>query len=146
MMNVKEILRLIPDVSDDQKKLITKAYIFAEKAHKEEKRYSGEPYFVHVFEVTKTLAHIEQISKDDYNHRLESIDAGKRSPLYREYVRIGRESLAAGKDVHYYLSEKDGETLTVEDPSEDPEPDVPIQDSEADKVPLSLVTVPETTF
>lgn len=44
---------------EDAKALIQKAYIFAEKAHETQKRASGEPYVVHVFETTKNLARYE---------------------------------------------------------------------------------------
>ena len=36
--------------------IIKKAYVFAEKAHAGQKRMSGEPYFMHVFETAKILA------------------------------------------------------------------------------------------
>ncbi len=36
--------------------LLTRAFNFAEVAHKEQKRMSGEPYFIHVFETAKILA------------------------------------------------------------------------------------------
>lgn len=36
--------------------LVTKAYDFAQTAHKDQKRYSGDPYFVHVAEVGFLLA------------------------------------------------------------------------------------------
>jgi guanosine-3',5'-bis(diphosphate) 3'-pyrophosphohydrolase len=38
--------------------LIEKAYLFAEKAHLGQKRASGEPYFAHVYETAKILAHL----------------------------------------------------------------------------------------
>jgi len=38
--------------------LISKAYSFAEKAHENQRRLSGEPYFVHLFETAKTLAEL----------------------------------------------------------------------------------------
>ena len=41
---------------------ITKAYVFSDTAHKNQKRLSGEPYIVHPVEVTKILA---QIGMDD---------------------------------------------------------------------------------
>jgi GTP pyrophosphokinase len=37
-----------PDFSDDDKKLVKKAYEFAQHAHESQQRYSGEPYFNHV--------------------------------------------------------------------------------------------------
>ncbi len=42
--------------SEEDKSWIKKAYDFAEKAHEGQKRASGEPYFNHVFEVSKILA------------------------------------------------------------------------------------------
>ena len=38
--------------------LVAKAYAFAETAHKDHKRYSGEPYFIHLFETAKLIAEL----------------------------------------------------------------------------------------
>jgi len=54
--NVKEIIQLMKNPSKKDALLITKAYNFAEKAHEGEKRFTGEPYFVHAFETGKNLA------------------------------------------------------------------------------------------
>lgn len=56
MSKLNEILNLIPKISASDKALIEKAYLFAQKAHEGQKRNSGEPYFVHVFETAKNLA------------------------------------------------------------------------------------------
>ena len=48
-MNVKEITNLLEDKSVKNIALIEKAYSFAEKAHANQKRYSGETYFTHIF-------------------------------------------------------------------------------------------------
>ena len=55
-MSVKDILNLMDSPSDEDKDLICKAYKFAEKAHKNHKRNSGDPYIVHLSEVAKILA------------------------------------------------------------------------------------------
>ncbi len=56
-MEVKEILDLMPEsMTKKDEELIIKAYNYAKKAHEGQKRMSGEPYFVHVFETAKTLA------------------------------------------------------------------------------------------
>ncbi len=52
----KEILDLMRKPSVEDIALITESYNFAEKAHKNQKRISGEPYFNHLFETAKTLA------------------------------------------------------------------------------------------
>lgn len=56
--SVKEILALLKNPSKEDTVLIEKAYAFAKEAHEGQKRYSGEPYFVHVANVGKNLAAI----------------------------------------------------------------------------------------
>ncbi|MEK7582058.1 MAG: RelA/SpoT family protein [Patescibacteria group bacterium] len=58
-MNVKEITELLEDKSVKNIALIEKAYSFAEKVHTGQKRYSGEPYFTHIFAVAKNLAEMK---------------------------------------------------------------------------------------
>ncbi len=57
MPNVKEIYDKMTNApSEEDKTWIIRAYDFAEAAHQGQKRASGEPYFYHVFEVSKILA------------------------------------------------------------------------------------------
>jgi guanosine-3',5'-bis(diphosphate) 3'-pyrophosphohydrolase len=49
-MKIKDIIKLNPNG------LIAKAYNFALKAHENQKRKSGEPYFNHVLEVAEILS------------------------------------------------------------------------------------------
>jgi len=56
MSRLNEIYNLIPRLTSKDKSLIEKAYLYAQKAHEGQKRNSGEPYFIHVFETAKTLA------------------------------------------------------------------------------------------
>ena len=64
MPNVKEILDPIKGgINEKDKELIIKAYNFAEKAHEGQKRMSGEPYFIHVFETAKILAKLGMDAK-----------------------------------------------------------------------------------
>ena len=44
------------DPSPEDEALVRRAYAFAENAHKDHKRYSGEPYFIHPAAVAKYLA------------------------------------------------------------------------------------------
>ncbi|MCC7436433.1 bifunctional (p)ppGpp synthetase/guanosine-3',5'-bis(diphosphate) 3'-pyrophosphohydrolase [Candidatus Nomurabacteria bacterium] len=44
------------DFSDSEKTLIEKAYTFSQKAHENQKRNNGEPYFNHAVEVAKNCA------------------------------------------------------------------------------------------
>jgi GTP pyrophosphokinase len=56
---LKEIFSLADYLSKEDKKLVEKAYYFAKEAHKEQKRKSGEPYFIHLIETAKNLASIK---------------------------------------------------------------------------------------
>ena len=59
MASVKEIIDLVKEgVNKKEEELITKAYKLAESAHEGQKRLSGEPYFVHVFETAKVIAQL----------------------------------------------------------------------------------------
>ncbi|MDO8482152.1 MAG: HD domain-containing protein [bacterium] len=53
---LSDILGAIANKDAGEVLLITKAYEFAQIAHKDQKRYSGDPYFVHVAEVGYLLA------------------------------------------------------------------------------------------
>ncbi|MEK7567581.1 MAG: RelA/SpoT family protein [Patescibacteria group bacterium] len=57
-MEVKEILTLMNSPSKEGIDLVTKAFNFAKEAHKDHKRFSGEPYFLHLFETAKNLARL----------------------------------------------------------------------------------------
>lgn len=57
MPSVKEITDLVRyKLTKKEEELINKAYKFAEKAHEGQKRLSGEPYFIHVFETAKIIS------------------------------------------------------------------------------------------
>lgn len=53
---IKKIMKESPDEKDIA--LIGKAYNFAEEAHKNQKRFSGDPYFLHLTETAKILAEL----------------------------------------------------------------------------------------
>ena len=54
--SAKEIIGQINNASDEDKSLIEKSYEYAEKAHSGHKRYSGEPYMIHLASVGYKLA------------------------------------------------------------------------------------------
>jgi len=56
MYKVEQIIVKLNTPSDTDKELVRKAYEVAHEAHKEQKRYSGEPYFNHVSAVGFKLA------------------------------------------------------------------------------------------
>lgn len=58
MTDVKELVDALKQQSSQAQKLVTDAYEFAQHIHGEQKRYSGEPYFNHVFETARSLAEV----------------------------------------------------------------------------------------
>lgn len=58
MTDVKEIIELIDSPTKSEIEFITKAYEFAKEKHGDQKRYSGDLYFTHPFEVAKYIAKI----------------------------------------------------------------------------------------
>jgi GTP diphosphokinase / guanosine-3',5'-bis(diphosphate) 3'-diphosphatase len=59
MENVKEIIQNISPLSKSETQLIVDAFDFAKKTHEGQKRFSGEPYFVHLFETAKILSELK---------------------------------------------------------------------------------------
>jgi len=55
-MSPKDLTDRLKNKTNEDSALVEKAYRFAEKAHKDHTRNSGEPYFTHLFETAKTLA------------------------------------------------------------------------------------------
>lgn len=56
--HVRDITSLMRDVSKESTKLVEEAFTFAQAAHRDHKRNSGDPYFIHLFETAKTLAEL----------------------------------------------------------------------------------------
>ena len=55
---IRELEVLTRYLKDSEKKIITKAINFSEKAHKDQIRLSGDPYITHPIEVAKILTSI----------------------------------------------------------------------------------------
>jgi len=104
MPPIKEILDLMSSPSKEDIGLVEKAYNFAQEAHKDHKRLSGEPYFIHLFETARGLANLGMSAKvvaagflhdsiEDVNVKPETIEAefGKEVRFLVEGVtKLGR--------------------------------------------------------
>ncbi len=53
MKTAKDIISFMESPTEENKALVEKAFNFAVNAHSGQKRYSGEPYFNHVYETGK---------------------------------------------------------------------------------------------
>lgn len=58
MTTVKEILAQASGYTPEDEALVTRAYEFAKHAHRDHKRNSGEPYFIHPAAIAKHLAEL----------------------------------------------------------------------------------------
>ncbi len=56
MPSLQELIGKIKNPSPEDLAVVERAYTQAETAHKDHKRYSGEPYFIHLFETACILA------------------------------------------------------------------------------------------
>jgi len=63
MPSAKDILSLMNGPSKEDAALVEKAYAFAADAHKDHKRFSGEPYLTHLVETAKGLAELGMSAK-----------------------------------------------------------------------------------
>src|SRR3989338_516480 len=63
MPSGKEIIDLTKGITKAEEELIVKAYKFAERAHANQKRMSGDPFFTHPFEIAKILASLGMNAK-----------------------------------------------------------------------------------
>ncbi len=59
MEDIKEIINLVNSPSKEDIDLMSKAFDFAKKIHEGQKRFSGEPYFIHPYETAKILADLK---------------------------------------------------------------------------------------
>lgn len=117
MPNVHDLLDTIqlPSVADSA--LIAKAYDFAEKAHAKHKRFSGEPYFTHLFETAKTLAELGMgaitVSAGLLHDSIEDVDI-KPETIEKEFgkeVRFLVEGVTKLGKLHYSGTERYTESL-----------------------------------
>jgi guanosine-3',5'-bis(diphosphate) 3'-pyrophosphohydrolase len=97
MTTVKEILAAMREPSPEDEALIRKAYIFSEQAHKEHKRYSGEPYFLHPAAVAK---HLAELGMD-----AETVAAGLLHDTVEDAASVTEEQIEEefGKDVRFLV-------------------------------------------
>ena len=117
MANIHELIDLIRSPSVTDISLISQAYSFAEEAHKNQKRSSGEPYFEHLFETAKTLAELGMgaitVSAGLLHDSVEDVDV-KPELIEKEFgpdVRFLVEGVTKLGKLHYSGAERYTESL-----------------------------------
>ena len=94
---VKEIVDILKNPSEEDINLINRAYEFAAEAHREQKRFSGEPYIIHPLETAKTLAHLRLDAK--------TIAAGLLHDVCEDNENIDKKDLEKkfGKEIAFLV-------------------------------------------
>ncbi len=95
---LSQILDAMSSKIDADKDLVTKAYEFAQGAHKDQKRYSGDPYFIHPAEVGFLLAEAGMDAQAVAAGLLHDVieDAGVKPKTIEELFGIEILSLVEG--------------------------------------------------
>ena len=80
MISLSELLLLLNSSDSEQIAIVKKAYTYAQDAHKDHVRFSGEPYFVHLTNTAKILAEYgmgaQTIAAGLLHDTLEDVDIG----------------------------------------------------------------------
>ncbi len=92
--NLKKLLEFV--VSKEESDMVSRAYDFAERAHRDQKRHSGEPYFNHLF---LTALKIAELGMD-----ATTISAGLLHDVIED-TKMTTETIEAefGKDVRFIV-------------------------------------------
>jgi len=116
-MDVKDIIVKMQDPTESDKALVEQAYAFAEKAHAEHKRYSGEPYLIHLAEVGKKLAEMgmgaRTIAAGLLHDTIEDTEAtpDEVREKFGDEILFLVEGVTKLSSVRYYGSDRHNESL-----------------------------------
>lgn len=116
-MTARDIIVLCEHITDADKALIEKAFAAAEKAHADHKRYSGEPYMVHLAAVGAKLAEMGMGARTVAAGLLhDSIEDTDVTPEYLkeefgEEILFLVEGVTKLSSVRYYGTDRHNESL-----------------------------------
>jgi guanosine-3',5'-bis(diphosphate) 3'-pyrophosphohydrolase len=116
-MNVKDIIIQLTDPTEADKNLIQQAYTFAEKAHANHVRYSGEPYLNHLTVVGRKLAEMgmsaRTIAAGLLHDTIEDTEATSEQikEEFGEEILFLVEGVTKLSSVRYYGSDRHNESL-----------------------------------
>jgi GTP diphosphokinase / guanosine-3',5'-bis(diphosphate) 3'-diphosphatase len=116
-MALKEIIVHLQDPTEADKALIAEAYAFAEKAHANHVRYSGEPYLVHLAEVGRKLAEMgmgaRTIAAGILHDTIEDTEAtsAEIKEKFGDEILFLIEGVTKLSSVRYYGTDRHNESL-----------------------------------
>jgi GTP diphosphokinase / guanosine-3',5'-bis(diphosphate) 3'-diphosphatase len=116
-MALKEIIVHMQEPTEADKALIGEAYAFAEKAHANHVRYSGEPYLVHLAEVGRKLAEMgmgaRTIAAGLLHDTIEDTEAtsSEIKEKFGDEILFLIEGVTKLSSVRYYGTDRHNESL-----------------------------------
>ena len=117
MYSLDQILAELQNPSEKDKALISKAYDFAKEAHKDHKRYSGDPYMIHLAEVGHKLASMgmgpRTIASGLLHDSIEDTDvtADDIKQNFGEEILFLVDGVTKLSSVRYYGTDRHNESL-----------------------------------
>ena len=119
MTTAKEIIANLNKPTDADRRLIEKAYEYAQKAHEGHKRYSGEPYMTHVAAVGFNLAEMgmgpNTIASGLLHDTIEDTEVTSED-IRREFgeeILFLVEGVTKLSSVRYYGTDRHNESLLI---------------------------------
>lgn len=89
MISVKDITDMMQNPSREDRELIARAYEFSQKAHEGQKRFSGDPYFIHPAQTAQSLAELgmgpKTIAAGLLHDTLEDVDEVSAKKIQEEF-------------------------------------------------------------
>lgn len=117
MVTLKEILKNFRSANESDRALVKKAYEFAEHAHRNHTRYSGEPYMVHLAAVALSIAKMDMgprtIAAGLLHDTIEDTDVTSED-IRREFgeeILFLVESVTKLSAVRYHGTDRHNESL-----------------------------------
>lgn len=115
--DLQNIFAILQNTTPEERNLLERAYAFAKKAHGDQKRNSGEPYYYHLFETAKNIAELGMDSlavAAGFLHDVLEDTGTKPEEIEKEFgdeIRFIVEGVTKIGTLRYHGADKHNESL-----------------------------------